>query len=87
MNKASLLLTASRFGARYWLDIFSPMRPQDAILDDAWRPTEESLKEIAQFLEITEEAALSIISKDPAELWRQIVAATDRSDRFCIAKV
>ncbi len=87
MLRTTVLLSASRFGGSYFLDILGRVRPDDLVLQDIFRRGGASLGPLSEFLGLPQSEIGEMATADPMQLWQLIRAASARESRHVIAKV
>ena len=87
MLRTTILLSASRFGGSYFLDVFGRIRPNDIVLQDIFSRGGASLGVQSDLLGLPQKEIAEMANREPGELWRLIRAAGEREKRHVIAKV
>jgi hypothetical protein len=86
MTKSTIVISAARFGANYFLDLYGQSRPDDIVLYEIFRKGSDSLKHLTRLLERETEDIRAQVASDPAALWRDIRQAAATRNRGLIAK-
>lgn len=87
MLRTTMLLTASRFGGSYFLDVFGRLRPNDIVLQDIFSRDGASLAAQSDLLGLPQKEISELANREPGELWRLLRAASEREKCHVIAKV
>ena len=81
-----ILLSSSRSGTNYFLDIFSHCFPNDIVLREIFRKEGDSLKIIAQLTGMNESEIVEYCHNDPIALWKRIIFSDAAINNTVIAK-
>lgn len=87
MTNSTIVLTASRFGGSYLLDLFWRARPDAVVLQDIFSQGSSSLDTLTGLLDRSDHDIVRAAENDPAGLWTDIRQACRRTGSPVIAKV
>lgn len=82
-----ILVSSSRSGTNYFLDVYARCFPEDVVLREIFRPGGDSLRSIAQLTGVSEADIVSKFLPDPLLLWKRIVDAGATNGKSVIAKI
>lgn len=85
--RKTILVSSSRSGTNYFLNIYSRCFPDDVILKEIFRKGSDSLKIMQEQLGLDEAALVALAETNPSDLWSRLIAHTSARGHGIIAKI
>ncbi|WP_282158712.1 hypothetical protein [Shimia thalassica] len=72
MEKPRILFSSARFGAKYFLDIYSQLHPNDLVLGEIFRRQGDNIKVLSDLLKVEPADIKRMAAEQPVELWKRL---------------
>lgn len=85
--RKTILVSSSRSGTNYFLNIYSKCFPGDVVLKEIFRKGSDSLKPMQALTGLDEAALVRLAETDPVGLWTRLLAQAGAGGQGLIAKI
>lgn len=82
-----ILLSSSRSGTNYFLDIFSKALPNSLVLKEIFRKSGDNLDILSGIFEVSTDQIMRYFNKKPVESWEDLINFVSNDFEYLIAKL